>query len=73
MAKALTKTQRAVMIWLSKGWKAYSTYGDRVEVNGKPICTKATMDVLEAAGLIEKEGVAAWQATALGKEWRGTL
>ena len=73
MAKKLTKTQRAVMIWLSKGWKAYCVSGDRVEVNGKFVCTLPTMDVLEAAGLIEREGVAAWTATPLGKEWRGTL
>lgn len=73
MAKKLTKPQRAVMIWLSKGWKAYSVHGNKVEVNGKPVCTTDTMAVLEAAGLVEREGVAVWTATAAGREWRGVL
>ena len=68
--KKLTKPQRAVMIWLSRGWKAYAAYGNRVEVNGKPVCTVQTMDALEKAGLVEREGVAAWTATAAGKDWR---
>ena len=66
----LTKPQRAAMIWLSRGWKAYIAYGTRVEVNGKPVCTVQTMEVLEKAGLVEREGVAAWKATAAGKDWR---
>ncbi|AXQ28700.1 hypothetical protein D0B54_08410 [Solimonas sp. K1W22B-7] len=70
MAKKLSKSQRAVMIWLSRGWKAYVAYGNRVEVNGKPVCTTETMAVLEKAGLIEREGVAAWTATPAGREWR---
>jgi hypothetical protein len=71
MTHKLTKPQRAVMVWLSRGWKAYVAYGNRVEVNGTPVCTTATMEVLEKTGLIEREGVAAWQATAAGKDWRG--
>ncbi|HEY0913892.1 MAG TPA: hypothetical protein VGE22_03375 [Solimonas sp.] len=70
MAKKLSKSQRAVMIWLSRGWKAYVAYGNRVEVNGKPVCTTETMTVLEKAGLVEREGVAAWSATEAGREWR---
>jgi len=72
MAKKLTKPQRAVMIWLSRGWKAYVAYGNRVEVNGQPVCTTDTMTVLENAGLVEREGVAAWTATPAGREWRDT-
>lgn len=70
MSKKLSKPQRAAMIWLSRGWKAYVAYGTRVEVNGKPVCTTATMESLEKAGLVEREGIAAWQATAAGKEWK---
>lgn len=70
MAKKLVGPQRAVMIWLSRGWKAYLAYGNRVEVNGKPVCTSATMAALEKAGLVEREGVAAWTATVAGREWR---
>ena len=70
MAKKLSKPQRAVMIWLSRGWKAYVAYGNRVEVNGKPVCTTETMVTLEKAGLVEREGVAAGSATAAGREWR---
>lgn len=73
MAKKLTQSQRAAMIWLSKGWKAYVASGNKVEVNGHYVCTVSSMTALEAAGLIEREGVAAWTATAAGKEWRGVL
>jgi len=66
----LTKTQIAVMNYLDKGWKAYATTGNRVEVNGKLICTAETMAVLERKGLVEREGVAAWKATETGRQWR---
>jgi len=68
----LTKPQRAVMNWLNKGWKAYVAYGNRVEVNGKPVCTTETMASLERAGLVVREGVAAWSATEAGRAWRET-
>lgn len=70
MNNKLTKPQRAAMIWLSRGWKAYVAYGNRVEVNGKPVCTVETMAALVKAGLVEREGIAAWTATAAGKDWR---
>ena len=69
MPKKLTKPQRAAMIWLRRGWKAYVAYGNRVEVNGQPVCTTDTMTVLENAGLVERIGVAAWEATPAGKAW----
>ena len=69
MAKKLTESQIAVMKWLNKGWKAYVAHGTRVEVNGHPVCTTATMLALEKLGLVEKLGVAAWEATEAGKQW----
>ena len=66
----LTKSQRAVMIWMSKGRKAYLSGGKtRVEINGNRVCTSDTMDVLERAGLVARLGVAAWEATEAGKQW----
>ena len=66
----LTKSQRAVMIWMSKGWKAYLSGGKtRVEINGNRVCTTDTMEVLERAGLVSRLGVAAWEATEAGKQW----
>lgn len=58
------------MNWLSKGWKAYCVSGTRVEVNGNPVGTTATMSSLEKLGLVEKLGVAAWEASEAGKQWR---
>ncbi|MDB5972078.1 MAG: hypothetical protein JWQ90_4528 [Hydrocarboniphaga sp.] len=69
MAKKLSPTQAVVMNWLNKGWKAYVAGGTRVEVNGNPVCTTATMATLEKLGLVEKLGVAAWEATEAGKQW----
>ncbi|HSW11486.1 MAG TPA: hypothetical protein VLI06_01530 [Solimonas sp.] len=69
MATKLTKPQRVVMNWLSKGWKAYVASGNRVEVNGNRVCTTDTMESLERAGLVEKIGVAAWAATEAGRQW----
>ena len=69
MARKLTPVQAVVMNWLSKGWKAYVARGTRVEVNGHPVGTTATMATLEKLGLVEKLGVAAWEATEAGKQW----
>ena len=70
MATKLTKTQRAVMVWMSKGWKAYVSGGNnRVEINGRRVCTTDTMEVLEREGLITKLGVQAWEVTDLGRQW----
>ncbi|NGY06377.1 hypothetical protein [Solimonas terrae] len=68
LAKKLSKSQTVVMNWLGKGWQAYCVSGTRVEVNGNPVGTTATMASLEKLGLIEKIGVAAWQATEAGKQ-----
>ena len=66
----LTKSQRAVMTWMSRGWKAYLSGGKtRVEINGNRVCTTDTMEVLERAGLVSRLGVAAWEATEAGKQW----
>ena len=66
----LTKSQRAVMIWMSKGWKAYLAGGKtRVEINGNRVCTSDTMDVLERAGLVSRLGVGAWEPTEAGRQW----
>ena len=67
MAAKLTKTQIVVMRQLALGWKAYVAHGTRVEINGRPVCTTATMVALEQAGLVEKIGVAAWVATDAGR------
>lgn len=72
MPRKLSKSQSAVMVWMSKGWKAYSAGGTRVEVNGNPVCTTATMASLEKLGLIDRLGVAAWEATEAGKRWSAT-
>lgn len=69
MAKKLSKQQAIVMNWLSKGWKAYVARGTRVEVNGNPVGTTATMASLEKLGLVTKLGVAAWEATEAGRQW----
>lgn len=70
MAAKLSKPQRAAMNWMNKGWKAYVAYGTRVEINGHPVCTTSTMDSLERLGLVQREGVAAWNATEAGRQWR---
>ncbi|HUP92982.1 MAG TPA: hypothetical protein VM074_12110 [Solimonas sp.] len=70
MSAKLSKPQRDVMNYLDKGWKAYVAHGTRVEVNGRPVCTTATMASLERLGLVEKIGVAAWSATEAGRQWR---
>lgn len=69
MAKKLSKSQTIAMNWLSKGWKAYTTGGARVEVNGNPVGTVATLESLEKLGLVERLGVAAWEASDAGKAW----
>lgn len=68
MAKKLSSTQTAVMTWMSRGWKAYSAGGTRVEINGKPVGTVATMVALEGMGLVTRLGVAAWEVTDAGRE-----
>ena len=68
MARKLSKSQTVAMNWLSRGWKAYAVGGTRVEVNGNPVCTVATMATLEKLGLVQKIGVAAWEATEAGKQ-----
>lgn len=70
MATKLSKSQSAVMNWMNKGWKAYVNFGNRVEINGKRICTPETMASLERAGLVVREGVSAWTATEAGRAWR---
>jgi hypothetical protein len=69
----LTKSQRAVMIWMSRGWKAYLAGGkNRVEINGNRVCTSDTMEVLERAGLVSKLGIGAWEVTEAGRQWKDT-
>jgi hypothetical protein len=66
----LTKSQRAVMTWMSRGWKAYLAGGKtRVEINGNRVCTSDTMDVLEREGLVSRLGVGAWEPTEAGRQW----
>lgn len=67
MAKKLSSTQTAVMTWMSRGWKAYSAGGTRVEINGKPVGTLSTMVALESQGLISRLGVSAWEVTDAGR------
>jgi hypothetical protein len=67
MAKKLSSTQTAVMTWMSRGWKAYSAGGTRIEINGKPVGTLATMTSLEGLGLVTKLGVSAWEVTDAGR------
>lgn len=69
MARKLSKSQTVVMNWLDKGWKAYLAYGTRVEVNGNPVGTAATMASLEKLGLVQRLGVSAWEATEAGRQW----
>lgn len=73
MTTKLTKPQRAVMIWMSKGWKAYVSGGaTRVEINGRRVATTDTMDALERAGLVTRLGLAAWEVTDAGRQWTDT-
>ena len=65
--KKLSSTQAAVMTWMSRGWKAYSTSGTRVEINGKPVGTVSTMVALEGMGLVTRLGVSAWEVTDAGR------
>jgi hypothetical protein len=60
------------MVQLALGWKAYVARGNRVEINGRPVCTTPTMESLERLGLVEKIGVAAWAATAAGRQAMAT-
>lgn len=70
MPTKLTKPQRAVMIWMSRGWKAYVAGGNnRVEINGSRVATTETMEALERAGLVTRLGVSAWEPTELGRQW----
>lgn len=73
MAVRLSKSQHHVMGQLALGWKAYVAYGDRVEINGRPVARRSTMESLERAGLIEKIGVAAWGVTEAGRALRESL
>lgn len=70
MARKLSKSQAAVMTWMDKGWKAYSAGGTRVEINGNPVGTTATMASLEKLGFVQRLGVAAWEVTDAGRQWR---
>ena len=70
MVAKLSKSQTSVLKQLALGWKAYVAYGNRVEINGRPVCTTATMTSLEQAGLVEKIGAAAWAATDQGRAWQ---
>lgn len=70
MASKLSKSQIAVMTWMGQGWKAYVARGTRVEVNGHPVCTTATMASLEKLGFVSKLGAAAWEVTDAGRLWR---
>lgn len=58
------------MTWMRNGWKAYCVRGTRVEINGNPVGTTATMASLEKLGLIEKLGVSAWEVTEAGRQWK---
>lgn len=70
VATKLTKPQRAVMIWMSRGWKAYVAGGkNRVEINGRRVCTTDTMDTLARMGLVTRLGAAAWEPTDAGRQW----
>lgn len=70
MPTKLTKPQRAVMIWMSRGWKAYVAGGkNRVEINGRRVCTTDTMDTLERMGLVTRLGAAAWEPTDAARQW----
>lgn len=66
----LTKSQRAVMVWMSRGWKAYVAGGKtRVEINGNRVGTTSTMEALERAGLVSRLGIGAWEPTEAGRQW----
>lgn len=66
----LSKSQRAVMVWMSRGWKAYVAGGKtRVEINGNRVANTGTMEALERAGLVSRLGVGAWEPTETGRQW----
>ncbi|MEJ6003771.1 hypothetical protein [Paucibacter soli] len=66
MAK-LTEAQKRVMKWIGKGWRTEPGAGSAVMVNGKRICNTDTMMALYRAGLVSKDDLGCWSATASGK------
>lgn len=67
-AEVLSQTQRKVMIWMSQKWTCRLSHGDVAEINGKRVCTLATLKALERKGLIEKKpDLNCWIATQKGR------
>jgi hypothetical protein len=62
----VTDTQFEVMKWLRGGWRALQNNGQTMEINGKKVCTEATMRALEKNGLVEKLDAYYWASTCLG-------
>ena len=60
-------TQFEVMKLLRGGWRALQNNGQTVEINGKKVCTEATMCALVKNRLVEKLDAYYWAATCLGK------
>lgn len=52
----LSPTQRRVMQYLWGGHTAFRTYLSVVEINGRKVCTEATMNGLEDRGLVMRTG-----------------
>jgi ribosomal protein S19E (S16A) len=55
------------MSWLGKSWIAYPRAGVTYEVNGKRLCTLATLTALEKAGLLVKVENNGYTATEAGR------
>jgi hypothetical protein len=64
----LTQKQTKVLLWIGRGWPAYRSAGEAVEINGKTMCTLPTMRVLERLGLAMEGTQKEWDATDLGRQ-----
>lgn len=63
----LTEAQKRVMKWVGHGWSTEPGPGSAVMVNGKRICNVDTMMALRRVGLVTKDALGCWTATADGK------
>lgn len=68
----LTSAQRNVMEYLRHGHVARRTYLSVIEINGRKVCTEATMQALERQGLVQRSGADEdeWIATEAGARVR---
>lgn len=52
MPQKLTRKQQEVIQWIDGGWTLIQTRGMVIEVNGKRICNRDTINALVKKGLV---------------------